>query len=80
MEESIINTYGLNLLYDILSKAPIKEDKLVSGLDEVIKLLERLKQYYEHSSDYHQISKFESDLHNKQQKYLVQWREIERLI
>ena len=70
MEETVINTTGLTNFYDILKASELYNEKIISGLSEIIREMENLKQEYMKSSNYEEIKPIEERIHKKQERYI----------
>ena len=70
MEETVINTTGLTHFYDILKASELYNEKIISGLSEIIREMENLKQEYMKSSNYEEIKPIEERIHKKQEIYI----------
>lgn len=71
MNETIINTSGLDALYDIMYNSAIYSAKCVDELKNVIEMLKELQSEYRKNSNYYTIAPLEKNIANQQQKYLT---------
>lgn len=70
MNETIVNTFGLESLLDIMSNSQIYSFECVNGLANIIKKLKELEDEYRKNSNYHTIAPLENAIRQQQQKYL----------
>lgn len=77
MEETVINTTGLTLFYDILKESELYNENMIVDLSEIIREMENLKQEYMKSSNYEEIKPIEERIHEKQESYIELISKIE---
>lgn len=70
MNETIVNTSGLELLYDIMHDSQIYSVECINGLADVINKLKELESEYRKNSNYHTIEPLENNIRLQQQEYL----------
>lgn len=76
MEETVVNTSGLELFYNILNKSNLYKEQYVDQLANLISDMKQLKEEYLKNSDYHTIEPMEKEIHDRQKKYIELYEEI----
>lgn len=70
MEETVINTNGLEGFYDIFEKSCLYPKNLIDELNMIIQDMNNLHKEYLKSSNYDKIKPIEKEMHNRQESFI----------